>query len=338
MSPVSSIYLGKDISLEPLRERTVGVIGYGNQGRAQAQNLKDSGIAVIVGLRKGSASAKVAAHDGLDVTDVRDCIAGSDILMLLLPDESHRQVYEHDVAPVLKPGKAIGFAHGMSVVSKDVVPGEAFDVFLVAPSAPGAILRQDFTQGKGVPALFAVHKNATGRAKELALAYGKGIGCGRACLIETSFEDETTIDLFGEQAVVCGGVSALITKAFETLVEGGYSPEAAYIECLNQLKLTVDLIHAEGIAGMRNRISKVALYGDLTRGPRLIDASVKERMKRMLDEIASGSFIKELKDENRKGGVNLKTLKRNAEAHDIERVGAHLRSILFGQGEGGKKC
>ncbi|MDI6808064.1 MAG: ketol-acid reductoisomerase [Candidatus Eisenbacteria bacterium] len=337
MSPVSSIYLGNDISLEPLRKRTVGIIGYGNQGRAQAQNLRDSGIAVVVGLRKGSASRRTAAEDGLEVKEIRYCLLESDIWMLLLPDEFHGQIFESEIAPVLKPGKALGFAHGMSVTSKDVVPPDGVDVFLVAPSAPGTILRENFVHGKGVPALFAVHRNATGGAKELALAYGKGIGCGRACLLETTFEEETTIDLFGEQAVVCGGVSALITTAFETLVESGYSPEAAYIECLHQLKLTVDLIHREGIAGMRNKTSNVALYGDLTRGPRLIDGSVKKTMRKMLEEIESGSFVKEWKEENMKGGVNLKTLKRNADGHDIERVGAHLRSILFGQCEGAKK-
>ena len=306
----------------------VAVVGYGSQGHAHALNLRDSGIDVCVGLRTGSTSWAKAEQDGLTVCAVPEAVGGARLVSLLLPDQVQPTVWEEDVEPSLEPGAAVLFAHGFNVLYGRITPAPGHDVIMVAPKGPGHIVRRLFTEGYGTPALVAVAQDASGRALELALAYGAAIGAGRAGMLETTFVEETETDLFGEQAVLCGGVTELIRLSFETLVEAGYQPEVAYYECLHELKLIVDLIYEGGLAGMRYSISDTAEYGDLTRGPRVIDEHVRENMRKLLSDIREGSFAHEWIAEMDAGEPHLKELRAHAAEERIERVGEELRALM----------
>jgi ketol-acid reductoisomerase len=318
----------QDADLTLLEGKTVAIIGYGSQGHAHALNLRDSGVKVVVGLRPTSSSVAAAKAEGLEVYDVREAASRGDIVMILVPDELHRQIYEEEVAEGIAPGKLLLFGHGFSIHYGEIVPPPEVDVAMVAPKGPGHLVRRLYTEGLGVPALLAVHQDATGRARELALAYAKGIGATRSGVIETTFKDETETDLFGEQAVLCGGASALVQAGFQTLVEAGYSPELAYFECLHELKLIADLMYEKGLSGMRYSISNTAEYGDYTRGPRVIDDHVRARMKEILAEIQSGAFAREWIAENRAGQERFQRLRSEAQNSEIERVGKGLRENM----------
>ncbi|MBF8273030.1 MAG: ketol-acid reductoisomerase [Magnetococcales bacterium] len=320
------IYYDRDANLDNIKSRQVAVIGYGSQGHAHAQNLKDSGVNVVVGLRPGSSSWKKAEGAGLRVQEVTQAVAGSDVVMILVPDEHQARLYRHDVAPHMKKGASLVFAHGFNIHFGQIEPPADVDVFLAAPKGPGHLVRAEYVRGGGVPTLVAIHQNASGRAFDVALAYASAIGGGRAGIIETSFREETETDLFGEQAVLCGGITALIQAGFETLVEAGYAPEMAYFECLHETKLIVDLIYEGGIANMRYSISNTAEYGDLTRGPRIIDARTKEEMKRILTEIQTGVFAREWILENQAGRAQFQALRRLGAAHPIEELGGGLEA------------
>ncbi|HIJ85311.1 MAG TPA: ketol-acid reductoisomerase [Magnetococcales bacterium] len=322
------IYYDRDANLDNIKSRQVAVIGYGSQGHAHAQNLKDSGVNVVVGLRPGSSSWKKAEGAGLRVQEVTQAVAGSDVVMILVPDEHQARLYRHDVAPHMKKGASLVFAHGFNIHFGQIEPPADVDVFLAAPKGPGHLVRAEYVRGGGVPTLVAIHQNASGRAFDVALAYASAIGGGRAGIIETSFREETETDLFGEQAVLCGGITALIQAGFETLVEAGYAPEMAYFECLHETKLIVDLIYEGGIANMRYSISNTAEYGDLTRGPRIIDARTKEEMKRILTEIQTGVFAREWILENQAGRAQFQALRRLGAAHPIEELGGRLRAMM----------
>jgi ketol-acid reductoisomerase len=325
--PASVLY-EKDADRSLIAGRKVAVIGYGSQGHAHALNLKDSGVDVRVGLREGSASVGKAEEAGLRVTSVATAAAEADLIMILLPDTEHRDVYEAEIAPNLKPGDALFVSHGFSVRFGQITPPEGVDVAMVAPKGPGHLVRRTYTEGGGVPCLVAVHQDATGKARELAISYADAIGGTRAGVLETTFEEETETDLFGEQVVLCGGLTALVQAGFETLVEAGYQPESAYFECLHELKLIVDLMYEQGIGGMRYSISHTAEYGDVTRGPRIITDETKAEMRRILDEIRSGQFAEEWINEWRSGHHRFDELRRKGEAHQIEQVGAQLRSMM----------
>ncbi|MCL6611869.1 MAG: ketol-acid reductoisomerase [Peptococcaceae bacterium] len=322
------MYYDSDADLGVLKGKKIAVMGYGSQGHAQAQNLKESGLDVTVGLRRGSKSWSVAEADGLKVTTVSEAAAEADVIQILLPDEIQGAVYREEIRPGLKPGNALVFSHGFNIVYHQVVPPADVDVFMIAPKSPGHLVRRMYVEGKGVPALLAVHQDATGNAYRLALAYAKGIGCTRAGVIETTFKEETETDLFGEQTVLCGGVTALIKAGFETLVEAGYQPEIAYFECLHELKLIVDLIYEGGLGLMRYSVSNTAEYGDLTRGPRIVNDGVKAEMKKILEEIQSGSFAKEWMLENQVNRPQFNALAEKDKDHLIEKVGAQLRSMM----------
>lgn len=322
------VFYDQDADLSLLQERTVAVIGYGSQGRAQARNLKDSGVRVIVGLRPGSASAEVAREDGLAIASISEAARQADIVQMLIPDEQQPKVYEEEIAPHLTAGKALMFSHGFNIHFGQIVPPKDVDVFMVAPKSPGPMLRRLYTEGAGVPGLIAVHQDYTGRARDLALAYAKAIGLTRAGVFETTFREETETDLFGEQCVLCGGVSELIKAGFETLVAAGYAPEIAYFECLHELKLIVDLIYEGGLTEMRRRVSNTAEYGDYRTGPRIIDQRVREEMKRVLAEIQSGQFAREWILENRANQPVLKAMRRREREHPIEQVGRELRKMM----------
>ncbi len=322
------MFYDSDADLSVLNGKKIAVIGYGSQGHAQAQNLKDSGLDVVVGLRIGSKSWPAAEADGLKVMAVPEAAAAADIIQILLPDELQGAVYRKEIEPYLKPGNALVFSHGFNIVYHQVVPPADVDVFMIAPKSPGHLVRRMYTEGKGVPALLAIHRDATGNAYRLALAYAKGIGSTRAGVIETTFKEETETDLFGEQTVLCGGVTALIKAGFETLVEAGYQPEIAYFECLHELKLIVDLIYEGGLSMMRFSISNTAEYGDLTRGPRIVNDGVKAEMKKILEEIQSGSFAKEWMLENQVNRPQFSALAAKDREHLIEKVGAELRSMM----------
>jgi ketol-acid reductoisomerase len=326
-------YYDADISREPLAARTVAVIGYGSQGFAQANNLRDSGFDVVVGLRPGSGSWAKAESAGFRVLEPADAAATADVIMMLVPDEVMPRVYRESVAPGLAPGKYLGFSHGFAIHFRKVVPPEGVNVFMVAPKAPGHLERHEFTQGRGVPCLIAVHQDPSGDTREVALAYASGIGGGRAGVLETTFREETETDLFGEQAVLCGGVSALVLAGYETLVDAGYAPEMAYFECLHELKLIVDLMYEGGLSTMRYSVSNTAEYGDLTRGPRLIDDTVRARMREVLAEIQSGAFADEWMAECETGKARFASLEAEAEAHPVEEVGRGLRSMMPWLGE-----
>jgi len=324
----AKIYTDKDGDLKHLKGKTCAVIGFGSQGHAHSLNLKESGVNVIVGLYEGSSSRDVAKKLGLEVFDNAEATKRGDVIMLGLPDMKQKAVYETDVKPNLKKGKTLVFAHGFTIHYGQIVPPKDVDVIMVAPKGPGHIVRRMYQEGKGVPSLIAVHQNPSGKAKEVALAWAKGIGGTRAGVIETTFREETETDLFGEQAVLCGGCSALIQAGFETLVEAGYSPEMAYFECLHELKLIVDLINEAGIAGMRFSISETAKYGDITRGPKIVDDHVRATMKKLLKDVQDGSFAREWVLENQANRPVYSALMRKSFEHPIEKTGAELRALM----------
>ncbi len=321
-------YYDKDADLSVLSRKTIGIIGYGSQGHAHALNLKDSGQQVVVGLYPESRSRQTARDAGLEVADVPEVTRESDVLMVVIPDHVQGEVYRQEIGPNLQPGTALMFAHGFSIHYGEVVPPGNVDVMMVAPKAPGHRMREQFKEGIGVPGLLAIHQDATGRAKEVGLAYAKGIGCTRSGVLETTFKDETETDLFGEQTVLCGGITSLINTAFETLVEAGYPPEMAYFECLHEMKLIVDLIQQGGFNYMRYSVSDTAEYGDLTRGPRVIDEHVKENMKKILAEIQDGSFAREWITENHEGRPRFRPLREQARTSQIQEIGKELRSMM----------
>jgi ketol-acid reductoisomerase len=323
-----NIYYDKDADLGRLDGKTVAVIGYGSQGHAHAQNLQASGVSVVVGLRKDSPSCAKAEAAGLRVLSPAEATRESDIVMLVLPDETAAQVYEDEISPNLQPGNYIAVAHGFNIHFGAIQPDEGINVFMVAPKGPGHTVRAHYEQGRGVPSLVAVSADPSGDTLQIALAYAKGIGAGRAGILETTFREETETDLFGEQTVLCGGLTALMAAGYETLVEAGYSPEMAYFETIHEVKLIVDLIYEDGVANMRYSVSNTAEYGDLTRGPRIIDAGVKERMKEILGEIQSGVFAKEFILENRSGNVQFRALRNQGKRHPMEEVGARLRNLM----------
>ena len=322
------MYYDDDADLGLLNGKTVAIIGYGSQGHAHSLNLKDSGVDVVVGLREGSSSAEKARNAGLEVLPVAEAAAKGDLIMILVPDELHREVYEGEVAEGVAKGNMLLFGHGFSVHYGEVQPPPDVAVALIAPKGPGHLVRRQYLEGSGVPGLIAIHQDPDGNAKEIALAYAKGIGCTRGGVIETTFKDETETDLFGEQAVLCGGASALVQAGFETLVEAGYDPQMAYFECLHELKLIVDLMYEKGLAGMRYSISNTAEYGDLTRGPKVFDDHVRAQMKEILANIQSGDFAREWIAENRAGQENFQRLRAEAAAAAIESTGKELRSHM----------
>jgi ketol-acid reductoisomerase len=322
------MYYDDDADLGLLDGKTVAIIGYGSQGHAHALNLKDSGVAVVVGLRDGSPSVAKAQEQGLEVLSIVEAASRGDVVMILAPDELHRQVWENDVRDGVAPGNLLLFSHGFSVHYDEVDPPPGVDVALVAPKGPGHLVRRQFLEGSGVPGLVAVAQDATGEAKSLALAYAKGIGCTRGGVIETTFKDETETDLFGEQAVLCGGASELVQAGFETLVEAGYDPQMAYFECLHELKLIVDLMYEKGLAGMRYSISNTAEYGDYTRGKRVITDDTRASMRKILSEIQSGDFAREWIAENRAGQENFRRMREEQAATLVESTGQELRSHM----------
>ena len=324
----AKVYTDKDASLNVLRKKTLAVLGFGSQGHAHALNLKDSGLNVIVGLYPGSKSIPVAREKGFKVFPTAEAVKRADVIFVALPDTKQARVYAQDIAPNLGKGKTLLFSHGFSIHFKTVVPPKNVDVILVAPKGPGHIVRRQYVEGKGVPALIGIYQNASRRAKPVALAWARGIGATRAGVIETSFREETETDLFGEQTVLCGGLSALVQAGYETLVEAGYQPEMAYFECLHELKLIVDLMNESGISGMRFSISETAKWGDVSVGPKIIDASVKKRMKTALKEIQSGEFAKGWIAEYKGGYRRYNALLKKGERHSIEKVGARLRGLM----------
>jgi ketol-acid reductoisomerase len=323
-----NIYYDKDADLGRLEGKTVAIIGYGSQGHAHAQNLAASGVNVVVGLRKESSSCAKAEAAGLRVTSPAEAAREADIVMLTLPDEVAADVYEQEIAPCLSPGDYLAVAHGFNIHFQAIEPSPDVNVFMVAPKGPGHTVRSNFEQGRGVPSLVAVHADPSGDTLQVALAYAKGLGAGRAGIIETTFREETETDLFGEQAVLCGGLTSLMAAGYETLVEAGYAPEMAYFETIHEVKLIVDLIYEGGISDMRYSVSNTAEYGDLTRGPRVIDAGTKARMKEILGEIQRGEFAKEFILDNRSRGVSFKALRKQGEKHSMEAVGAKLRNLM----------
>jgi len=325
---MARMYYDTDANLDLLAGKTVAIIGYGSQGHAHALNLKDSGVNVIVGLYPGSKSTAKAEAAGLGVKSVADAAAAADFIMILLPDEVQKTVYKEEIEPNLKAGKVLAFAHGFNIHFAQVVPPTDVDVVMIAPKGPGHLVRRTYEQGEGVPALFAIYQDASGQARDRAMAYAKGIGGTRAGILETTFREETETDLFGEQAVLCGGLSALIKAGFETLVEAGYQPELAYFECLHEVKLIVDLVVEGGLAQMRDSISNTAEYGDYTRGPRIVTESTKAEMKKILTEIQTGQFAREFVLENISGKAGFTAMRRREAEHPIEKVGKDLRAMF----------
>jgi ketol-acid reductoisomerase len=325
---MAQLYYEADADKALIRSRKVAIIGYGSQGHAHAQNLRDSGVDVRVGLREGSSSRAKAEAAGLQVLSIADAVEEADLVMVLVSDTEQTEVYENEIAPRLKDGDALFFAHGFNIRFGLISPPDGVDVGMVAPKGPGHLVRRTYEAGGGVPSLIAVSRDASGKAMELALSYADALGATRAGVLETTFEEETETDLFGEQVVLCGGVSALVMAGFDTLVEAGYQPESAYFECLHELKLIVDLMYEQGISGMRFSVSDTAEYGDLTRGPRIIDDGVRAEMRRILEEIRDGSFAKEWVDENRAGRPRFNELRAAGREHPIEQVGAELRAMM----------
>jgi ketol-acid reductoisomerase len=324
----AKIYYDQDADLGLLKNKKIAIIGYGSQGHAHALNLRDSGQDVVVGLYKGSKSWAAAEKDGLRVTTVPEASAMADVIMILLPDQSQRQIYEEQIKGGLTKGKMLMFAHGFNIHFNQVVPPPDVDVTMIAPKAPGHIMRDLFTQGPGVPALVAVYQDVTGSARDRALAYGKGVGCTRAGVIETTFREETETDLFGEQTTLCGGISHLIKAAFETLVEAGYQPEVAYFECMHEMKLIVDLFYQGGLKYMRYSVSDTAEYGDYTRGPRVVSDETKAEMKQILKEIQNGTFARQWILENQANRAGFLAMRNRDAEHQIEEVGARLRAMM----------
>ena len=325
---MAKIYYDDDADLGRLEGKKIAVVGYGSQGHAHALNLRDSGCDVVVGLYDGSKSWAKAEAEGLTVDTVVNAAEAADITMILLPDTIQSDVYEAEIKANLEPGKTLMFAHGFNIHFKQIVPPDFVDVSMIAPKAPGHRMREVHVEGSGVPALLAVHQDASGHAKENALAYGKGVGCTRAGVLETTFLEETETDLFGEQTVLCGGVSSLVKMAFETMVEAGYQPELAYFETLHELKLIVDLMYQGGLNYMRYSVSDTAEYGDYSRGPRIIDDRVRESMRKVLGEIQDGTFAREWIAESREGATNFNAMRKKDHDHQIERVGEDLRSMM----------
>jgi len=325
---MAKVYTDKDADLSVFKGKTLAVLGFGSQGHAHALNLKESGCNVIIGLYEGSKSIAVAREKGFEVVPTGEAVKRADVIMVALPDTKQPACYEKDIAPNLTKGKTLLFSHGFSIHYKTIVPPKDVDVILVAPKGPGHIVRRQFTEGKGVPALIAIYQNPSKKAKKTALAWAKGVGGTRAGVIETSFKEETETDLFGEQTVLCGGASALVQAGFEVLVEAGYSPEMAYFECLHELKLIVDLMNESGIAGMRFSISETAKWGDVTVGPKIIDKSVKKRMKAALKDIQNGKFARDWVREYKTGYKKYNALLKKGEQHPIEKTGAKLRSLM----------
>jgi ketol-acid reductoisomerase len=324
----AKIYYDQDADLGLLKGKKIAIMGYGSQGHAHALNLRDSGQDVIIGLYKGGKSWARAEKDGLKVAPVPDAAKMGDVVMILLPDQTQRAVFEESIRGGLSQGKMLMFAHGFNIHFNQVVPPPDVDVTMIAPKAPGHVMRDLFTQGPGVPALVAVQQDVTGKAKEMALAYGRGVGCTRAGVIETTFKEETETDLFGEQAALCGGISHLIKASFETLVEAGYQPEVAYFECMHEMKLIVDLFYQGGLAYMRYSVSDTAEYGDYTRGPRIVSDETKAEMKKILGEIQSGQFAREWVLENQANRAGFLAMRRRDAEHQIEEVGKRLRSMM----------
>ncbi len=322
------VYYDKDADLSIIRGKKVTIVGYGSQGHAHANNLKDSGVDVVVGLREGGVSWKKAKEAGLNVKEIGAAVKTADVVMILAPDEHQADLYRSDIEPNIKQGAALAFAHGFNIHFGQIEPRADLDVIMVAPKGPGHLVRSTYVQGGGVPSLIAVFQDASHNAKEIALSYAAANGGTRGGVIETSFREETETDLFGEQAVLCGGATALVQAGFETLVEAGYAPEMAYFECLHELKLIVDLMYEGGIANMRYSISNTAEYGDFTRGPRIITDATRLEMKKILGEIQSGQFAREFILENRAGAASLKAMRRIGKAHQIETVGAKLRDMM----------
>ncbi len=323
-----NIYYDKDADLKRIQEKTVAVIGYGSQGHAHANNLKESGVNVLVGLRSDSPSVQKAERAGLAVRTVEDAVAMADLIMILAPDEHQARIYREQIAPHLKKEATLAFAHGFNIHFGQIEPRADLDVIMIAPKGPGHLVRSTYVQGGGVPSLIAIHQDASGQAKQTALSYAVAIGAGRAGIIETSFREETETDLFGEQTVLCGGLTALAQAGFEVLVEAGYAPEMAYFECLHELKLIVDLMYEGGIANMRYSISNTAEYGDFTRGPRIITEQTKAEMRKILMEVQTGVFAREFILENQANAPVLKAKRRQAKAHPIEEVGEKLRAMM----------
>ena len=325
---MAKLYYDKDADLGLLKGKVIGIIGYGSQGHAHALNHRDSGLEVMVGLYKGSKSWDKAKADGLKVGTVQEVSEAAQVIMIALPDQTHKQVYEESVRRALTPGKTLMFAHGFNIHFNQIVPPAEVDVSMIAPKAPGHMMRQVYTEGSGVPALVAVHQNPSGKAKEVALAYARGVGCTRAGVLETTFKEETETDLFGEQTVLCGGISALMKAGFETLVEAGYQPESAYFECMHEMKLIVDLIYQGGLAYMRYSVSDTAEYGDYSRGSRIIGKAVKAEMKKILMEIQSGQFAREWILENQAGRPSFLAMRQRESDHPVEIVGKQLRGMM----------
>jgi ketol-acid reductoisomerase len=323
-----NVYYDKDADLSIIQGMKVTIVGYGSQGHAHANNLKDSGVEVTVGLREGSRSAAKAEAAGLRVLPVERAVANADLTMILAPDEHQARLYREQIEPNLKHGGVLGFAHGFNIHYGQIEPRPDMDVIMIAPKGPGHLVRSTYTQGGGVPSLIAVHQDASERARDIALSYAAANGGARAGVIETTFREETETDLFGEQAVLCGGATALVQTGFETLVEAGYAPEMAYFECLHELKLIVDLMYEGGIANMRYSISNTAEYGDLTRGPRVVNDATRAEMQRILKEIQTGEFAREFILENQSGAPSLKARRRLAREHPIEQVGEKLRGMM----------
>ncbi len=324
----ANVYYENDADLGLIADKKVAILGYGSQGHAHALNLKDSGIDVIVGLREGSKSKAKAEAAGLRVLPTAEAVREADIVMILLPDTEQKKVYEAEIEPNLVDGNSLAFAHGFNIHFKQISPPKGVDVWMIAPKGPGHLVRRTYDEGGGVPCLVAVENDATGKAKQTALAYAKGIGGTRAGVLDTTFEEETETDLFGEQVVLCGGLVELIRNGYETLVEAGYQPESAYFETLHEVKLIVDLIYEGGIAAMNYSISDTAEYGEMSRGPRVVTPATKQEMKKILGEIQSGEFAKEWIAENENGRPNFNKMREQAAAHPIEKVGAQLRAMM----------
>lgn len=322
------VYYDKDADLSIIQQQTVAIIGYGSQGHAHANNLKESGVSVVVGLREGSASADKARNAGLNVATVEEAVKQADLVMILAPDEHQAAIYSESIAPNLKQGSTIAFAHGFNVHYGQVEPRADIDVVMIAPKGPGHLVRSTYVEGGGVPCLIAVHQNSSGQAKEVALSYASAVGGGRAGVIETTFREETETDLFGEQAVLCGGLTSLIQAGFETLTEAGYSPEMAYFECLHEVKLIVDLIYEGGIANMRYSVSNTAEYGDFVSGPRVINDESRKAMKGILEDVQTGKFARDFILENQANAPTLKARRRLSREHEIEVVGEKLRDMM----------
>ncbi len=321
-------YYEKDCNINDIKSKTIAVVGYGIQGRGQALNLRDSGLKVIIAQRPGGPNYELAKKDGFKPMSVEEAAKLADVIIILTQDHLQADIYKNSIEPYLTKGKALAFSHGFNIHFKFILPPQDVDIFMIAPKGPGSLVRRQYVEGKGVPCLVAVYQNATGKALKVALAYAKGIGGSRAGIIQTTFKEETETDLFGEQAVLCGGASELVKAGFETLVKAGYQPEIAYFECLHELKLIVDIMYEEGIQGMRKKVSDTAEYGDMTRGPRIVNARTRVEMSKILKEIQTGKFAKEWMAENKNGRKNLLKMRKAGDAHLVEKVGTRLRSLM----------